>query len=111
MEAVAKIRNLRVSASKVRLVADQVRGMAVDKALHTLAFSRKRVAGAVASTIRSAIANAENNMGMDVDTLIVARIFVDEGPVLKRIQPRARGRAFAIMKRSSHLTVAVGPQG
>lgn len=109
MEAVSKTRNLDVSPSKVRLVANQVRGMGVERALQTLAFSRKRVAGVVATTLRSAIANAENNLGLDVDTLVVSRIFVDEGPVLKRIQPRARGRAFAILKRTSHLTVAVGP--
>lgn len=109
-EAVAKTRYLRVSPSKARLVVDQIRGLPVDNALQVLMVSRKGVAGAVKNTLKSAVANAEDHLGLDVDTLVVARAFVDEGPVLKRFQPRARGRANRIIKRTSHITVVVRPR-
>ncbi|MBF0625022.1 MAG: 50S ribosomal protein L22 [Magnetococcales bacterium] len=110
-QAVARTRNLRVSPYKARLVVDQIRGLNVDNALQLLTFSKKRVAAAIKTTLASAIANAENNLGLDVDTLVVSQAYVDEGSMLKRFRPRARGRAFRILKRSSHITVAVRPRG
>lgn len=107
MEASAKMMNLRVSSKKVRLVVDQIRGMKVEPALSVLEYSRKRVARALRDTLKSAIANAENNFNMNVDTLVVSKAFVDEGPVTKRFRPRARGRASRILKRSSHVTFVV----
>ena len=107
MEALAVHRHARVSPQKARLVAEQVRGLPVDRALDILQFSVKKSAKLVGDVLRSAIANAENNLGADVDELSVARIFVDEGPVMKRIQPRAKGRANRIIKRTSHITVVV----
>ncbi|MBL4864923.1 MAG: 50S ribosomal protein L22 [Pseudomonadales bacterium] len=107
MEVAAKLRNAKISAQKVRLVADQIRGMEVDKALDLLAFSPKKAAALVKKILESAIANAENNEGADVDELKVSVIYVDEGVTMKRIRPRAKGRADRIMKRSSHITVKV----
>ncbi|MBF0369242.1 MAG: 50S ribosomal protein L22 [Magnetococcales bacterium] len=109
-EAVAKVMNVRVSPQKARLVINQIRGMNVEKALQTLEFSRKKVARQVQETLKSAIANAENNLGLDVDTLIVSKAFVDEGITAKRFMPRARGRASRILKRMSHITLAVRSQ-
>ena len=107
MEAIAKHRFARTSAQKARLVADQVRGLSVDKALNVLAFSPKKAAVLVKKVLESAIANAEHNDGADIDDLKVAKIFVDEGPSMKRIMPRAKGRADRILKRTSHITVVV----
>lgn len=107
MEAIAKHRFARTSAQKARLVADQVRGLTVDKALNVLTFSPKKAAVLVKKVLESAIANAEHNEGADIDELTVAKIFVDEGPTMKRISPRAKGRADRIMKRTSHITVVV----
>ena len=107
METKAILKFVRLSPQKARLVADQVRGQPVDKALSTLRFSRKRAAGIIRKVLESAIANAENNNGADVDELRVAAIMVDEGPTLKRIRPRAKGRADRIIKRTSHITVRV----
>ncbi|GGB06936.1 MULTISPECIES: 50S ribosomal protein L22 [Agarivorans] len=107
MEALAKHRFARGSAQKARLVADQVRGLPVEKALVTLQFSSKKAAGLVKKVLESAIANAEHNEGADIDELKVAKIFVDDGPTLKRIRPRAKGRADRIIKRTSHITVVV----
>ncbi|WP_432456110.1 MULTISPECIES: 50S ribosomal protein L22 [unclassified Agarivorans] len=107
MEALAKHRFARGSAQKARLVADQVRGLPVEKALVTLQFSSKKAAGLVKKVLESAIANAEHNEGADIDELRVAKIFVDDGPTLKRIRPRAKGRADRIIKRTSHITVVV----
>ncbi|AEX99942.1 50S ribosomal protein L22 [Oceanimonas pelagia] len=107
MEAIAKHRFARTSAQKARLVADQVRGLSVDKALNVLAFSPKKAAVLVKKVLESAIANAEHNEGADIDELKVTKIFVDEGPTMKRIRPRAKGRADRIMKRTSHITVVV----
>lgn len=110
MEAVARNRNLRVSPSKVRLVVDQIRGKDVEQALQILEFSNRRISGSVMETLKSAIANAENNLGLDVDTLVVSKAFVDQAKTMRRFMPRARGRASRILKRSSHLTVAVSPR-
>ncbi|MDH5182678.1 MAG: 50S ribosomal protein L22 [Gammaproteobacteria bacterium] len=108
MEVAAKLTFARISAQKTRLVADQVRGLSVDKALQTLAFSPKKAAGIVKKVLESAIANAEHNDGADIDELKVSKIFVDEGPTHKRMRARAKGRGNRILKRTSHITVVVG---
>lgn len=107
METAAKLRSAMISAQKARLVADQVRGQRVDQALNTLAFSQKKAAHLVKKVLESAIANAEHNDGADVDELRVSQIYVDEGMTMKRIRPRAKGRADRIMKRTCHITVKV----
>ncbi len=107
METVAKLKNAQISAQKVRLVADQVRGVPVERALQLLTFSTKKAAVLVKKVLESAIANAEHNEGADIDELRVNRIFVDEGPTMKRWQARAKGAAYHILKRSSHITVMV----
>ena len=107
MEAFAKHRHARTSPQKARLVADQIRGLHVEKALEVLSYSPKKGAGLVKKVLESAIANAEHNEGADIDELLVSKIFVDEGPTMKRIKPRAKGRADRILKRSSHITVVV----
>jgi large subunit ribosomal protein L22 len=107
MEAIAKHKFASGSAQKARLVADQVRGLPVDRALEILAYSPKKAAVLVKKVLESAIANAEHNEGADIDELKVAKIFVDEGPTMKRIKPRAKGRADRILKRTSHITVVV----
>ncbi|ODP96801.1 MULTISPECIES: 50S ribosomal protein L22 [Salinivibrio] len=107
MEAIAKHRFARISPQKARLVADQVRGKDVAQALEILTFSNKKAADLVKKVLESAIANAEHNEGADIDDLSVAKVFVDEGPIMKRIMPRAKGRADRILKRSSHITVVV----
>ncbi|HCH3617924.1 TPA: 50S ribosomal protein L22 [Vibrio parahaemolyticus] len=109
MEAIAKHNFARISPQKARLVADLIRGKSVDQALEILTFSNKKAAALVKKVLESAIAiaNAEHNEGADIDDLNVAKIFVDEGPTMKRIMPRAKGRADRILKRSSHITVVV----
>ena len=108
MEAKAILRSARISPQKARLVADQVRGLAVDRATNLLAFSDKKAAHLIRKVLLSAVANAENNLGADVDELKVSRIFVDEAPTLKRRHARAKGRGSRITKRNSHITVVVG---
>jgi large subunit ribosomal protein L22 len=107
METRARLRFARLSAQKGRLVADQVRGLPVEQALNLLTFSRKRAAGIVRKVLESAIASAEHNEGADIDELKVSEIFVDEGPTMKRLRARAKGRANRISKRTSHITVEV----
>ena len=107
-EAMAKCRMLRTSPQKLNLVAGLIRGKKVDKALADLTFSKRRIAGDVKKCLQSAIANAENNAGADVDELKIATITVDEGPTLKRFMARAKGRGTRILKRTSHITVVVG---
>ncbi len=107
MEVASKLRYVGISAQKARLIADQVRGLPVDRALNTLLFSQKKGAGIVKKVLESAIANAEHNEGADVDELKVSAIFVDEGPTQKRFRARARGRGNQILKRTSHITVTV----
>ncbi len=107
MEAIAKHNFARISPQKARLVADLIRGKSVDQALEILTFSNKKAAALDKKVLESAIANAEHNEGADIDDLNVAKIFVDEGPTMKRIMPRAKGRADRILKRSSHITVVV----
>ena len=103
----AQHRYARISAQKVRLIADMVRGMPVEMALQQLAYSPKKAAQMVKKVLDSAIANAEHNAGLDIDELKVAAISVDEGPTHKRIQARAKGRANRILKRSCHINVTV----
>ena len=105
MEAKAVLRGARISAQKVRLVADQVRGMPVGNATNLLAYSPKKAAHLVKKLLLSAIANAENNLGADVDELTVSKIFVDEGPSLKRMHARAKGRGNRITKRTTQFIV------
>jgi len=107
MEVKAVLRGARSSAQKTRLVADQIRGKRVEEALDILAFSDKKAAAIIKKVLESAIANAEHNEGADVDELKVSTIFVDEGMSLKRIMPRAKGRADRITKRTCHITVKV----
>lgn len=107
MEIVAKLKRANISAQKVRLVADQIRGMNVEQAEQLLTFSPKKAARIVKKALMSAVANAEHNNGMDVDELFVSTIYVDEGPTLKRGRARAKGRGTRILKRTSHITVKV----
>jgi len=108
MEVNAKLKFARISPQKARLVADQVRGMQVDKALEVLIFSQKKSAGIIKKILDSAIANAEHNEGADIDDLIITRVMVDQAPTMKRLRPRAKGRANRILKRTSHITLTVG---
>jgi len=107
MATSATLRFSRSSPQKLRLVADQIRGLPVDRALSLLTFSNKKSAAIIKKVLESAIANAEHNDGADIDELKVATIFIDQGPTLKRLQPRARGRADRILKPMSHVTVTV----
>jgi large subunit ribosomal protein L22 len=107
MNATAILRGARISAQKVRLVADQVRGMPVEKAEQLLAFSTKKAAHIVKKVLLSAIANAEHNDGADIDELSISTIMVDEGPTMKRGRARAKGRGTQILKRTSHITLTV----
>jgi large subunit ribosomal protein L22 len=107
MQVMAKHRHARLSAQKGRLVADQIRGLPVEEALEILIFSKKKGAALVKKVLDSAIANAEHNEGADIDELKVAAVCVDEGPTMKRIRARAKGRATRILKRTSHITVTV----
>lgn len=107
MEVAAKHKGARISAQKARLVADQIRGKSVGEALNILAFSPKKGADLVKKVLESAIANAEHNEGADIDELRVSTVFVDEAMTMKRIKPRAKGRADRILKRSCHITVKV----
>lgn len=108
MFAQAKAKTINISPQKVRLVADQIRGLPVSRAIDILSFSTKKAAEPVKKVLLSAIANAEHNHGLDIDELCVSMIQVNEGPVLKRIRARAKGRSTRILKRTSHIDVAVG---
>ena len=107
MEVKAVHRYARTSAQKARLVADQVRGMPAAAALDLLKFSPRKAAAIIYKVLSSAVANAANNQSLDVDDLVVSRFMVDEGPSLKLIMPRAKGRADRIVKRTSHISVYV----
>jgi large subunit ribosomal protein L22 len=107
MEVTAKTRYVRVSPRKARLVTELVKGKKVQEALNILAFTKKASAKTLTKLINSAVANAQQNNKMDVDTLMVKRISVDGGPTLKRYLPRAMGRATKIIKRTSHITVVL----
>jgi len=107
MEVKAKARFIRITPRKARLVIDELRGKRVEDALNLLKFSPNKGAKVLDKIVRSAVANAEQNPGIDVDTLYVKRIHVDAGPTLKRWLPRAMGRATKILKRTSHVTVVL----
>ena len=107
MPTIATLKYARTSPQKMRLVADQIKGLSVDRALNILTYSNKKAAAILKKVLESAIANAEHNVGADVDELKVAAVNVDQGPTLKRLRPRARGRADKIFKRMSHITVTV----
>jgi large subunit ribosomal protein L22 len=108
MQTAAKLKYARISPQKCRLVADMVRGQSVGLALATLRYTPKKGAKLVRKVLESAIANAENNLNADIDELRIERITVDEAPRLKRFHARAKGRGNRIIKRNSHITVAVG---
>ena len=107
MQVSAKLKHARISPQKVRLVADQVRGLPVERALQILQFSNKKAAGITRQILESAIANAEHNEGADVDELKVSEVYVNAGPTMKRMRARAKGRGNRIIKRTSHITVTV----
>lgn len=110
MSVSATLRYARLSAQKARLVADLVRGLPVDRAVSQLAFSNKKGAEIIKKLLESAIANAENNEGLDIDELLLNTIYVDEAPSFKRFKARAKGRANHIVKRNCHITVVVAPK-
>jgi large subunit ribosomal protein L22 len=107
METSAAAKYVRISPRKIRLIMDQVRGKKVEEALNMLSFAPQKGARILKKLINSAVANAEQNSGVDVDSLFIKRLYADEGPTLKRFRPRAQGRATRIRKRSSHLTVVL----
>ncbi len=107
MESSAKARYVRISPQKARLVMDQIRGKRVEDALNMLKFAPQKGAALILKVVNSAVANAQQNSDVDVDKLYIKRIFADDGPMLKRIIPRASGRATRILKRTSHLTVVL----
>ena len=108
MEVSATLKQAHISAQKARLIADQVRGLPVERALNILIFSPKKAAAMVRKVLESAIANAEHNEGADIDELKVSAIYVNEARTLKRFRARAKGRGTRILKRNSHITVTVG---
>ena len=108
METTAILRGIRLSAQKGRLVADQIRGLPVEKALNILAFSPKKGASIIKKLLESAIANAEHNDGADIDELKVSTIFVDRGASMKRTSARAKGRGNRIVKPTCHISLTVG---
>lgn len=107
MEVSATLRHARLSPQKARLVADQLRGLPVERAIEILSFARPKAASTLKKVLESAIANAEHNEGADVDDLHVGTVHVDQGPTFRRFRARARGRAGRITKRTSHITVTV----
>ncbi|AKX34608.1 50S ribosomal protein L22 [Spiroplasma litorale] len=107
MEAKAKLTMIRISPRKVRLVADSIRNKKIANAIAILQNQDKRSSEPVLKLLNSAVANAVNNNGMEADRLVVKTIFVNEGPTLKRFRPRAHGRAYEILKRTSHITIVV----
>ena len=107
MEASATLRHARLSPQKARLVADQLRGLPVERAIEILTFGRRKAASTLKKVLESAVANAERNEGADVDELRVGTVHVDQGPTFRRHRARARGRASRITKRTSHITLTV----
>lgn len=108
MDVKASGKYMRISPQKVRKIVGAVKGQPVENGLNTLKFMPQKAAGIVEKIVRSAVANADENLSMDVDELVIKNIIVDEGPMLKRFRPRARGRATRILKRTCHITVVVG---
>ncbi|WP_343192541.1 50S ribosomal protein L22 [Buchnera aphidicola (Taiwanaphis decaspermi)] len=107
MESIATYIRAKSSAQKIRLLANIIRGKKIEDALKILNNSNKKSAVLIKKVLESAIANAEHNNGMDIDTLKISKIFVNEGPSMKRTMPRSKGRADRILKRTSHITVVV----
>ena len=107
----ATLKFTRSAPQKLRLLADQIRGLPVERAINLLTFSNKKGAGVVKKVLDSAIANAEENDGADIDELRVSAVEINQGPIMKRLRPRARGRADRILKRTSHVTVTVSENG
>lgn len=107
MQYSATLKNVRTSAQKVRIVADEIRGKSVEKAIDVLTFSTKKASALLKKTLNSALSNAEHNAGADIDSLIVQTVYVNEGPRIKRFHARARGRGNQIVKRLSHITVTL----
>ena len=107
MEVKATAKYMRISAQKVRRIVDAIKGRPAEAGLNALKFMPQKSAGMVEKILRSAIANAEQNAELDVDSLMIKNIIVDEGPTLKRFRARARGRGSRILKRTSHITVIV----
>ena len=107
MEARAYLRNVRISPRKVQIVLDLIRNKPTDVALATLRLTPKAASPILEKLLKSAIANADNNHNMNKDNLYVAECFVTPGPIMKRVMPRAQGRAFRIMKRTSHITMVL----
>jgi large subunit ribosomal protein L22 len=105
--AIARARYVRATPMKVRRVIELIRGRSAEEALAVLRFAPQAASDPVAKVLASAVANAENNLDLDPDTLWVSKVYVDEGPTLKRFRPRAQGRAYRIRKRTSHITVEV----
>jgi large subunit ribosomal protein L22 len=108
MDVKASGKYMRISPQKVRKIVGAVKGQPVENGLNTLKFMPQKAAGIVEKIVRSAVANADENLSLDVDELIIKNIIVDQGPMLKRFRPRARGRATRILKRTCHITVVVG---
>jgi large subunit ribosomal protein L22 len=111
VEVAAHLKYARLSPQKCRLLADQIRGLKVEKALQLLTFSIKKNAKVIKKVLESAIANAEHNQGTDVDLLKVSAIYVDQGPTLKRMHARAKGRSNRILKPTCHITIKVSDTG
>ena len=107
MEVSATLRHARLSPQKARLVADQLRGLPVERAIEILAFGRRKAASTLKKVLESALANAEHNEGADIDELRVGAVHVDQGPTFRRHRARARGRVGRIIKRTSHITLTV----
>jgi len=107
MQVESTLKTARISAQKARLVADQIRGLPVERAIEVLTFSEKKAGALIKKLVDSAIANAEHNEGADIDELRVSAVQVNEGPTMKRLRARAKGRANRILKRTSHITVTV----
>ncbi|MCW5197485.1 50S ribosomal protein L22 [Buchnera aphidicola] len=107
MKVFATYKKARSSAQKLRLIADEIRGKKVETALNILNFSKKKAALLIKKVLESAISNAENNQGLDIDLLKICEILIDEGPTIKRMIPRAKGKADQILKRTSHIKIVV----
>lgn len=107
MQTRSQLKHARISPQKLRLVADQIRGQSAEQALEILTFSEKKAGAILKKVVDSALANAEHNEGADIDELRISEVMVDAGPVMKRLQPRAKGRGNRILKRTSHVTVTV----
>lgn len=110
MEVKAVAKHVRISPQKVRKIVGAIKGMRVERGLSSLKFMPQKASSIVEKVLKSAVANADHNNDMDVDSLIVKNIIVDSGPSLKRFRPRARGRGSRILKRTSHITVIVADE-